>query len=353
MNGGGDGNGAGARTPRMGRIKRKPKLKITPKATNDPASRAVPCNLSDSGEFHFPDGKVIQIRADDLKELGNLGRGTYGFVTKNQHVNYDLIFAVKHIKHQDDPNERKAMMKDLEVNRKTKECPFTVEFYGALFREGEVLICMEVMDVSLEQYYKAAHRIAIGMPRDILAEVSYAVLEAIKFLREVLTIMHRDVKPSNILLANRDEKVVIKLCDFGIAGNLINSLAKTNIGCKPYMAPERIEPSDNDNQGYSVKSDIWSLGISLVEIANGRHPYEGANQFKLLEMVVRMPSPCLDQDDRYCEQTANFASKCLKKNSAERADYNLLLDHEFLKSPRDPDLILRHYTMVTSKLTSQ
>ena len=66
------------------------------------------------------------------------------------------------------------MMKDLEVNRKTKECPFTVEFYGALFREGEVLICMEVMDVSLEQYYKAAHRIAIGMPRDILGKHIYS-----------------------------------------------------------------------------------------------------------------------------------------------------------------------------------
>ena len=61
-----------------------------------------------------------------------------------------------------------------------------------------------------------------------------------------------------------------------------------------------------------MKSDIWSLGISLVEIANGLHPYEGANQFKLLEMVVRKPSPCLDQDDRYCEPTANFVSKCLK-----------------------------------------
>ena len=60
--------------------------------------------------------------------------------------------------------------------------------------------------------------------------------------------MHRDIKPSNILLAIRNEKVSIKICDFGIAGNLINSMAKTNIGCKPYMSPERIE-TQQDQQG--------------------------------------------------------------------------------------------------------
>ena len=63
------------------------------------------------------------------------------------------------------------MMQDLNVNRKTKDCPYTVEFYGALFREGEVLICMEVMDVSLFEYYKWAHRISLGMPTDILGNV--------------------------------------------------------------------------------------------------------------------------------------------------------------------------------------
>lgn len=60
------------------------------------------------------------------------------------------------------------MLQDLEVNRKTKDCPYTVEFYGALFREGEVLICMEVMDESLYDYYKAAHKCGFGMPQDIL-----------------------------------------------------------------------------------------------------------------------------------------------------------------------------------------
>lgn len=64
--------------------------------------------------------------------------------------------------------------------------------------------------------------------------------------------------------------------------------------------------------GYNVKSDIWSLGISLVELADGKHPYEGANAFKLLQMVVQEPSPCLDQDDRYPECLANFVAKCLK-----------------------------------------
>jgi len=60
------------------------------------------------------------------------------------------------------------MMQDLEVNRKTKDCPYTVEFYGALFREGEVLICMEVMETSLFDYYKVAHSKGFGMPQDML-----------------------------------------------------------------------------------------------------------------------------------------------------------------------------------------
>ena len=70
-----------------------------------------------------------------------------------------------------------------------------------------------------------------------------------------------DVKPSNILLSHEG---AIKLCDFGISGQLIDSIAKTrDAGCRPYMAPERIDPRQS-GKGYDIRSDVWSLGITLV-----------------------------------------------------------------------------------------
>ena len=85
----------------------------------------------------------------------------------------------------------------------------------------------------------------------ISGAITFAVLSALKYLKDKLSVIHRDVKPSNILLnKNSDSKIEIKLCDFGIAGNLINSMAKTNVGCKPYMAPERIE--QRVGQGKSI-----------------------------------------------------------------------------------------------------
>lgn len=77
------------------------------------------------------------------------------------------------------------------------------------------------------------------------------------------------MKPSNILLHGRGD---IKLCDFGISGQLVDSIARTkDAGCRPYMAPERIDPQRA--KGYDVRSDVWSLGITLMEVATGKFPY--------------------------------------------------------------------------------
>src|SRR5271167_433151 len=118
---------------------------------------------------------------------------------------------------------------------------------------------------------------------NILAWVTSCTTRGLKYLKDSLNIIHRgtpvnvtltdvDVKPTNILVNTKGD---VKLCDFGVSGNLVASLAKTNIGCQSYMAPERIR---GDNAAgsiitYSVQSDIWSLGLSILEIAKGVYPY--------------------------------------------------------------------------------
>ena len=115
-----------------------------------------------------------------------------------------------------------------------------------------------------------------GVPEGVLRKITYSTVQGLKFLKDELNIIHRDVKPTNILINSRGQ---VKICDFGVSGNLVASFAKTNIGCQSYMAPERISTGGMDavsNPGggtYSVQSDIWSLGLTIIECALGRYPY--------------------------------------------------------------------------------
>ncbi|GAA5876292.1 hypothetical protein JCM8547_008879, partial [Rhodosporidiobolus lusitaniae] len=114
---------------------------------------------------------------------------------------------------------------------------------------------------SLDNIYKKVGPI----PEPILGKIALAVVSGLTYLYEVHKIMHRDVKPSNILLNSFGQ---IKICDFGVSGELINSVADTFVGTSTYMSPERIS-----GDPYTVKSDVWSLGITLVELAIGRFPF--------------------------------------------------------------------------------
>lgn len=146
---------------------------------------------------------------------------------------------------------------------KSNDCSYIVQFYGAIFKEGDCWIAMEIMSTSLDKFYKyVCERQQQRIPENILGQITVATVHALNYLKEKLKIIHRDVKPSNILLHERGD---IKLCDFGISGQLIDSIAKTkDAGCRPYMAPERIDP-EFSHKGYDVRSDVWSLGISKYE----------------------------------------------------------------------------------------
>uniref|UniRef100_A0A8C9WBA4 Dual specificity mitogen-activated protein kinase kinase 2 n=1 Tax=Scleropages formosus TaxID=113540 RepID=A0A8C9WBA4_SCLFO len=227
--------------------------------------------------------KVGELKDDDFHRICELGAGNGGVVNKVRHRPTGLVMARKLIHLEIKLAIRNQIIRELQV---LHECnsPYIVGFYGAFYSDGEISICMEHMDGgSLDQVLKEAKRI----PEEILGKVSIAVLRGLAYLREKHQIMHRDVKPSNILVNSRGE---IKLCDFGVSGQLIDSMANSFVGTRSYMSPERLQGTH-----YSVQSDVWSMGLSLVELAVGRFPIPPPDAKELEAIFGR---PILDGAER-------------------------------------------------------
>ncbi|KAI0223697.1 Dual specificity mitogen-activated protein kinase kinase 4 [Lamellibrachia satsuma] len=286
---------------------------------------------------------VYDFTSEDLQDLGEIGRGAYGTVNKMYHKDSDTTMAVKRIRSTVDEREQKQLLKELDVVMLSNDCPYIVQFYGALFREGDCWICMELMSISLDKMYKYVFdRKQETIPEDILGKITVTTLLALSYLKDKLKIIHRDVKPSNILL---DRSGNIKLCDFGISGQLVDSIAKTrDAGCRPYMAPERIDPRAC-SRGYDVRSDVWSLGITMIEVATGRFPYpKWTNVFDQLTQVVKGDAPSLDNDNtRFSPDFINFVNTCLIKEYDQRPKYNKLLKHAFVEKYKQAEVDVASY----------
>lgn len=119
------------------------------------------------------------------------------------------------------------------------------------------------------------------------------------------------VKPSNILV---DHQGTIKLCDFGISGRLVDSQARTRgAGCAAYLSPERIDP---ERGTYDVRADIWSLGLSLIELATAQFPYSGCkSDFEVCAKILQAEAPQLGHN--FPKEFREFVSKCCIKVSTE------------------------------------
>ncbi|XP_036073053.1 dual specificity mitogen-activated protein kinase kinase 4b isoform X4 [Oryzias melastigma] len=288
-------------------------------------------SIESSGKLKFSPEQYCDFTAEDLRDLGEIGRGAYGSVNKMVHKPTGQIMAVKRIRSTVDEKEQKQLLMDLDVVMRSSDCPYIVQFYGALFREGDCWICMELMSTSLDKFYKYVYcALDDIIPEEILGKITLATVKALNHLKENLKIIHRDIKPSNILMDRRGN---IKLCDFGISGQLVDSIAKTrDAGCRPYMAPERIDPSAS-RQGYDVRSDVWSLGITLYELATGRFPYPKWNSvFDQLTQVVKGEPPQLSNSEerQFSPKFINFVNLCLTKDESKRPKYRELLKHSFI-----------------------
>lgn len=324
--------------------KRPPGLRIVQPEQN--AARPPRDDLDSKATIRIEE-KEFEVEANDLVSLCVLGRGAYGVVEKMKHTKTNTILAVKRIAATVNTLEQKRLLMDLDISMRSGSCPYTVTFYGALFREGDVWICMEVMDASLDKFYQTVIKHNDSIPENVLGKISYAVTKALDYLHSELHVIHRDVKPSNILI---NKKGQVKICDFGISGYLVDSVAKTmEAGCKPYMAPERIDPQKGQ-QGYDIKSDVWSFGITMIELATGKFPYASPpTPFEQLKQVVKDPPPKLPPG-MFSPEFEDFVSKCLKKSVVERANYHELLAHPFLVQAEKAEVDMAQYvTMVLNR----
>lgn len=251
----------------------------------------------------FANGSNFNISLDEVDTLEELGKGNYGTVYKVRHARprmrkpglglagnkstsstdtndtevkptgetTGVVMAMKELRLELDEAKFSAIIMELDILHRCLS-PYIIDFYGAFFQEGAVYICIEFMDGgSIDKIY------GDGIPENVLRKITYATTQGLKTLKDEHNIIHRDVKPTNILVNTMGQ---VKICDFGVSGNLVASIAKTNIGCQSYMAPERISGGGMSQAGanpgggtYSVQSDIWSLGLSIIECAMGRYPY--------------------------------------------------------------------------------
>lgn len=155
--------------------------------------------------------------------------------------------------------------------------------------------------------------------------------------------MHRDIKPSNVLVNSRGS---IKLCDFGVATETVNSVANTFVGTSTYMAPERIQAGGP----YSVTSDVWSVGLTVIELAIGKFPFDSSDSVAgnrasagpmgivdLLQTIVHEPAPRLPQSDVFPVILHDFVGKCLLKSPEERPTPRQLYVSFFFFAARQAD----------------
>jgi mitogen-activated protein kinase kinase 5 len=170
------------------------------------------------------------------------------------------------------------------------------------------------------------------IPEQVLGRIAVGVVRGLSYLSS-LKIMHRDIKPSNILVNTHG---AVKLCDFGVSVQLLTSMAKTFIGSNAYMAPERIMGEE-----YGLHSDIWSLGISIFELAIGRFPYlnDGTRAntmlpIELLQCIVNEKPPQLPPQS-FSAPFVEFIGLCMQKAPKSRPGIEGLLRHPFILMNED------------------
>jgi len=271
--------------------------------------------------------------------LYKLGEGSYGSVYKAMHKGSGKVLAIKQVPVESDLQE---IIKEISIMQQC-DSEYIVKYYGSYFKNTDLWIVMEYCGGgSVSDIMKLRHKTC---GEDEIAAILKSTLRGLEYLHMRKKI-HRDIKAGNILLNLEGQA---KLADFGVAGQLTDTMAKRNtvIGTPYWMAPEVIQEI-----GYACVADIWSLGITALEMAEGKPPYGDIHPMRAIFMIPSKPPPSFRNPNKWSLEFTDFISKCLVKNPDHRATATQLLRHEFIKSAESGSVLLSMITEAKEKRES-
>ncbi|EGD79795.1 STE/STE20/MST protein kinase [Salpingoeca rosetta] len=276
------------------------------------------------------DDETLKKQPEDVFDLlDKLGEGSYGAVHKASHKTTGQVFAVKIVAVDTDLQE---IIKEISIMQQC-DSDHVVKYFGSYFKLSDLWIVMEYCGGgSVADIMRLRRK---PMEVEHIQIVVSDVLQGLTYLHSQRKI-HRDIKAGNILLSDEGHA---KLADFGVAGQLSDSMAKRNtvIGTPYWMAPEVIQ-----EVGYDEKADIWSVGITCIEMAEGRPPHADIHPMRAIFMIPTHAPPTLRSPSAWPSAFNAFLSSCLVKAPASRRAASDLQQHEFVTSaPSSRALLLR------------
>lgn len=258
-------------------------------------------------------------------KLKVIGKGGFGTVWQIIHRPSMKILAGKLINQtlvQDD-NSKEEIQHEIELMREV-DSPYTVRYYGCVNFEGSLMILMEYIDRgSLRDILDYREQV---LSEDQISCVMSDLLNGLKKIHNDFHILHRDIKAANLLLNSEGR---MKLADFGVSRQFEgggSSQTMTIVGTPYWMAPEVIS-----GIAYSYPADVWSVGITAVELAEGAPPYVEYSPTKAMVEIATKGFPGYRFPQMHSPEFTDFVSHCVVFNQKERWSVERLLEHPFIK----------------------